>query len=155
MVLTGQQHVSVEQFARTITDAYHQTMSLHFDTMTGAGQLRNNAPKKPILYGQFLARCNANLASHSEIHILNQIGPMVQSYFGGLVILGPLGTVTITSPGVWTGIPVVQNMNFNIMLTAMITCFKIHIMTLQGIYVSSVVPGVTSVWSGTLFQTLP
>ena len=155
MVLTGQQHISVPQFAQTISDAYHQTVSLHFDTMTAGGVLINNVPKFPILYQQILAQCNANLASQSEIHLLNQIGPFIQSYWTGLVITGPTGVVTILSPGTWVGVPVVQNFDFNIMLNMMMTCFRTHIMTLTGQYVSTVVPGVTAPWSGALFQSLP
>jgi hypothetical protein len=155
MVLTGQQHISVPQFAQTISDAYHQAVSLHFDTMTAGGRIVNNAPKFPILYQQILAQCNANLASHSEVHLLNQIGPFILSYWTGLIITGPTGVVTILSPGNWVGVPVVQNMDFNIMLNTMITCFRTHIMTVTGQYVSSVVPGVTSPWSGALLQALP
>jgi len=155
MVLTGQQHISVPQFAQTISDAYHQAVSLHFDTMSGGGKLINNIPKFPILNQQILTQCNANLASQSEVHILNQIGPFIQSYWTGLVITGPTGVVTIISPGTWVGIPVVQNFDFNILLNMMITCFRTHIITLTGQYVSSVVPGLTAPWSGALFQSLP
>ncbi len=155
MVLTGQQHISVPQFAQTIADAYHQAVSLHFDTMTAGGHIINNAPKLPILYQQILAQCNANIAAQSEVHLLQQIAPFIQQYHVGLIIIGPTGTVTITSPGVFTGIPVVQNLDFNIMLETMIMCFRTHLMTLTGVYVSSVIPGVTSVWSGALLQSLP
>jgi hypothetical protein len=155
MVLTGQQHISVPQFAQTIADAYHQTISLHFDTMTAGGVIINNAPKFPILYQQILAQCTANLASQSEVHLLNQIGPFIVSYWTGLVISGPTGVVTVLSPGVWVGLPVVQNLDFNIMLQMMMTCFRTHIMTVVGQYVSSVVPGVVSPWSGALLQSLP
>lgn len=155
MVLTGQQHISVPQFAQTIADAYHQAVSLHFDTLTAGGVIINNAPKFPILYQQLLAQCNANLASQSEVHILLQMGPMILNYWTGLIITGPTGTVTLTSPGIWAGLPVVQNMNFDIILNAMISCFRTHIMTTMGIYVSTVVPGVTSPWSGALLQCMP
>jgi hypothetical protein len=155
MVLTGQQHISVPQFAQTISDAYHQAVSLHFDTMTAGGTIINNAPKFPILNQQILAQCNANLASQSEVHILNQIGPFILSYWTGLVITGPTGVVTVLSPGTWVGVPVVQNLDFNIMLNMMVTCFRTHIMTVTGQYVSSVVPGVVSPWSGALLQALP
>lgn len=156
MVLTGQQHISVPQFAQTISDAYHQAISLHFDSMTAGGKLVNNAPKFPILYQQILAQCNANLASQSEIHLLNQIGPFIQSYWTGLTILGPTGTVVITSPGVYVGVPVVQNLDFNIMLDMMVLTFRTHLMTLTGIYTSSVVPGlVVPTWSGALLVALP
>lgn len=155
MVLTGQQHISVPQFAQTISDAYHQAVSLHFDTLTAGGRLVNNTPKLPILNQQILTQCNANLASQNEVHILNQIGPFIQSYWTGLVITGPTGVVTILNPGTWVGVPVVQNFDFNILLNIMITCFRTHIMTLTGQYVSTVVPGVTSPWSGALLQSLP
>lgn len=154
-VLTGPQHISVPQFAQTISEAYHQAVSLHFDTMTAGGRLVNNVPKLPLLNQQILAQCNANLASQNEVYILNQIGPFIQSYWTGLIITGPTGIVTIISPGTWVGIPVVQNFDFNILLNMMITCFRTHIMTLTGQYVSTVVPGVTAPWSGALLQSLP
>lgn len=155
-VLTGQQHVSVQQFAQTIASAYHECISLHFESMTAGGKFINSAPKYPILYQQILAQCNANLASQSEVHILNQIGPFIQQYFIGLQILGPTGTVVITSPGVYTGIPVVQNLNFNILLESAILCFRTHLMTLTGIYTSTTIPGlVVPTWSGALLIALP
>jgi len=154
-VLTGPQHISKEQFAFTIADAYHQAVTLHFDTLTAGGVLVNNAPKFPILYQNILTQCNANLLSQSEVHILNQIGPFIQSYWVGLIITGPTGIVNVLSPGTWIGLPIVQNFDFNIILNAMITCFRTHIMTLTGQYTSTVVPGVISPWSGALFQSLP
>lgn len=154
-VLTGPQHVSVELFAQTITSGYHQAVSLHFDSMTAGGKIINNAPKLPVFYNQFLAQCNANLASHNEIHILNQMGPMILNYWSSLTIVGPTGTSQIISPGVWTGIPVIQNQDFQIILNAMITCFRVHITTLTGIYTSSILPGVTAPFSGVMLQSLP
>lgn len=154
-VLTGQQHVSKEQFAQTIASAYHQCVSLHFDTMTGGGKIVNNAPKLPILNQQILAVCTANLASHADVDFLKQIGPAFVNYFVGIVITGPTGVVTITSPGQWNNVKVPQNLDFQIILNALIISCRTHIMTLQGQYVSSVVPGVTSIWSGALFQSLP
>ena len=154
-VLTGPQHISTELCAQTITSGYHQAVSLHFDSMSAGGKIVNNAPKLPILYNQFLAQCKANLAQHNEIHILNQMGPMILNYWAGIIIQGPTGTSSVLNPGTWTGIPVVQNFDFQIILNAMITCFRTHIMTLQGQYVSSVLPGVTSSWAGPMLQSLP
>lgn len=154
-VLTGPQHISKEQFAFTIADAYHQAVTLHFDTLTAGGVLVNNAPKFPILYQNILTQCNANLVSHQEIDFLKQIGPAILSYHAGGIIVGPTGTVTITSPGSWNNIKIEQNFDFQILLNAMIISFRTHIMTMSGVYVSSVVPGVTSVWSGALFTSLP
>lgn len=155
MVLTGQQHISVEQFSQTISDAYHQAVSLHFDSMTAGGQIINNAPKFPLLNQQILQQCKVNLQSQQEVNLLQQIGPFIINYWTGLTIIGPTGTVTITSPGTWVAIPVPPNLDFNIMLNLMITAFRTHIMTLVGIYVSSVVVGVTAPWSGALLQSLP
>lgn len=154
-VLTGKQHISVEQFSYTISDAYHQAVSLHFDSMTAGGQITNNTPKFPILNQQILAQCKANLASHSDARLLDQIGSFILSYWTGLIIVGPTGIVTVTSPGTWVGLSVVQNLDFNIMLNAMVTCFRSHIMTVSGQYVSTVVTGVVSPWSGASLQSLP
>lgn len=154
-VLTGNPHVTRELFAQTLADAYHTCISLHFDTLTAGGKIINNAPKLPILYNQILAICTANLASHQDVDFLKQIGPAIISYFTGLIIIGPTGTVTITSPGQWQNVKVPPNTNFQIILNAFMIAARTHIMTLTGTYISSVVPGVTSPWSGALFQSLP
>lgn len=154
-VLTGQQHVSREQFSQTISDAYHQTMMLHFDTMTAGGKLTNSQPKVLPLYNGLLSICNANLMSQTDVHWIQQIGPLFQTYWVGNVIVGPTGVVTVTSPGTWIGPKIVQNYDFTILLQTLIATARAHIMTLVGTYVSSVVPGVTSPWSGAMLQTLP
>lgn len=153
-VLTGQQHVSKEQFAQTIASAYHQCVSLHFDTMSGGGKLTNNAPKLPILNQQILAVCTANLASHADVDFLKQIGPAFVNYWVGLVIVGPCGTSTVLNPGQWNNVKVPPNLDFQIILNALMISCRTHIMTLQGQYVSSILP-VTSTWSGALLQSLP
>ena len=153
-VLTGQQHVSKEQFAQTIASAYHQCVSLHFDTMSGGGKLTNNAPKLPILNQQILAVCTANLASHADVDFLKQIGPAFVNYFVGIVITGPTGVVTITSPGQWNNVKVPQNLDFQIILNALMISCRTHIMTLTGTYVSNILP-ISTPWSGALLQSMP
>lgn len=154
-VLTGQQHVSKEQFAQTIASAYHQCVTLHFDTMTAGGKIVNNAPKLPILNQQILAVCTANLASHADVDFLKQIGPAFVSYWIGIVISGPTGVVTVLNPGQWNNIKVPPNTNFQIILNALMLACRTHLMTLQGQYVSTVAPGIVSMWSGALLQSLP
>lgn len=154
-VLTGNQHVSKELFAQTIANAYHECVSLHFDSMTAGGKLVNNAPKAPILYQQILSVCTANLASHQDVDFLKQIGPAFVQYWIGLAIIGPTGISTVMNPGTWANIKVVQNFNFQIILNALVVACRTHIMTLSGQYVSTVVPGVTAPWSGAMLQSLP
>lgn len=155
-VLTGPQHISVIQFAQTISSAYHSCISLHFETVTGGGLVINNAPKLPVLNQQILAQCNANLHSNSQsINLIQQIGPAFLSYWTGIIITGPTGIVNVLSPGTWNAIPVVQNNNFNIWLNAFMMTARTHIMTLTGQYISSVVPGVTTPWSGATLIGLP
>lgn len=154
-VLTGNPHVTKELFAQTIADAYHTCVSLHFDSLTAGGKLTNNAPKLPILNQQILAVCTANLASHQDVDFLKQIGPAIIAYWSGLVIIGPTGTTTIVSPGVWQNAKVPPNTDFQVILNAFMIAARTHIISLTGIYVSSVVVGVTSPWNGSLFQSLP
>lgn len=154
-VLTGNQHVSKELFAKTISEAYHECVSLHFDSITAGGKLVNNAPKLLPLYNGILSICDANLKSHQDVDFLKQIGPYFVQYWSGLIIIGPTGTSSVLSPGSWTNIKVKQNFDFQIILNALIVACRTHIMTLQGQYVSSVVPGVTSPWSGAMLQSLP
>jgi hypothetical protein len=154
-VLTGPQHVSREKFSDVIASAYHQSILLHFDSMTGGGKVVNAAPKLPILYNSILAICNQNWGQHNDVNLLEQIGDPIKQYWVGLIISGPTGTVPVSNTGSWVGPKVVQNLNFNIILNAMIMSFKIHLMTLTGTYTSSVVPGVSTPWSGGSFTPLP
>jgi hypothetical protein len=154
MVLTGTPHVSTTQFAWTIADAYHQAVTLHFESMTGGGKIINNIPKLPILYQGILGVCTANQQTHAPVQFLQQLTPHIISYWTSIVITGPLGIVNVISPGVFVGIPVIQNNNFEIIINAMIMAFRSHIMTLTGVYVSSVVP-VSTPWSGALLISLP
>jgi hypothetical protein len=154
-VLTGLQHVSKEQFSNTIANAYHQTVLLHFDTMTAGGVVVNSAPKVLPMYQTILAICNANLLSNADVNWIQQIGPAFQTYWAGNIIVGPTGTATVLSPGSWIGPKIIQNLNFSIMLNTLMATARTHIMTLTGTYVSSVVPGVVSPWSGAMLQTLP
>lgn len=156
MVLTGPQHISVQLFAQTVANAYHTCMTMHFDSLTAGGILVNNAPKLPLLTQAILAQCTANLSSSSQsTDLIKQIGPAIITYWTALIITGPTGVVTVTSPGSWNSIPVPPNTNFDLWLQAFMLAARTHIMTLTGQYVSSVVPGVVSPWSGALFQTLP
>lgn len=154
-VLTGPQHISKELFAQTIADAYHQAVTLHFDSMTAGGKIINNAPKLPALYQGILSMCSANLASHQDVDFLKQIGPFFVQYFVGIQIIGPTGSVIVTSPGQWQNVKVVQNTNFEIILNALMMSCRTHIMTVQGIYTSSILPSVVTPWSGTFLQSLP
>ena len=154
-VLTGNPHVTIDLFADTIAGAYHDCVSLHFDTLTGGGQLTNNQPKKPILSQQIKSFCEINRNTTNSVELLQQIGPAMVSYWVGLIITGPVGFVTITSPGTWSHIPTPPNTNFQIILNNFMLCARTHIMTLTGIYTSTTVPGVTSPWSGALLQSLP
>ena len=155
MVLTGPTHVSMTQFAQTIANGYHEAVSLHFELMTGGGKILNNAPKLPILYQGILGVCTANLQTHQGVQFLQQIGPHILTYHTANIIQGPLGFINVLSPGVWSGLPVPPNTNFNILLQMMITCFRTHIISLAGTYTSTVLPGVVSPWSGASLVSLP
>ena len=155
-VLTGNPHVSTELFAQTLSDAYHTCVSMHFDTMTAAGVLINNAPNLPILNQQILSICNANRASGQDVDFLKQIGPFIIQYWStGLTIVGPTGTTTVLSPGTWQNVKVPPNQDFQIILNAFMISARTHLMSLVGQYVSSVVPGVVTPWSGASFLSLP
>jgi hypothetical protein len=154
-VLTGPQHISETQFAQTIADAYHSAVSLHFDSMTAGGKLINNAPKLPILQQQIQMWCSMNRTTSQDVDFLKQIGPAFIQYWTLLSIIGPTGSVIVTSPGVWNNIRVTQNFDFQIILNALILSCRVHLTTLTGIYTSSVIPGVTAPWNGTMFQSLP
>ena len=154
-VLTGPQHVSETLFAQTIAQAYHQTVLLHFESMTAGGKVINAAPKLPLLQQQIQVWCTANMTTHSEINFLQQIGPAFVSYWTGIIIAGPTGIVTVYNPGVWNGIYLKQHLDFNIFINALILCCRTHITSLSGQYVSTVLPSVTAPWSGVMLQALP
>lgn len=130
-------------------------MNLHFDSMTAMGVLTNNAPKLPILTQQILTIAESNRQTTADIDFLQQIGPAFVAYHAGGIIIGPTGTTTITSPGNWSNLKVPPNTNFQVILSNLEMACRTHLMTLVGVYVSSVVPSVTSPWSGALFQSMP
>lgn len=154
-VLTGNPHVTTQLFANTIANAYHTCMSLHFDSMTGAGVLTNNAPKLPLLTQTILQYCELNRQTTSDVDLLQQIGPAFITYHTGLIWVGPLGTNTVVSPGTWSNIKTPPNTNFQIILNNLQMACMVHLTTITTLYVSSVVPGVTSPSTGALFVCMP
>lgn len=155
MALTGMKHVSRVQYSQIMSSAYHESVLRHFDTMTGGGVVINTSPKLLTLYNGFLSICETNMGQHNAVNWLQQVGSFIITYWTGAVITGPTGVVTVTSPGTWTAPPVVQNLDFNIILYTFEAVARVHIATLLGTYVSSVVPGVTAPWSGALLATIP
>jgi len=154
-VLTGNPHVTTQLFASTIANAYHTCMSLHFDTLTGGGVLVNNAPKLPALQSSILQFCELNRQTTADVDLLKQLGPSFLLYWTGLIFTGPTGTNTVTSPGSWSNVKTPPNTNFQIILTNLEMACRTHLMTISTLYVSTVVPGVTSVGSGALFVCMP
>lgn len=154
-VLTGNPHVTPELFAFTIADAYVTCISMHFDSMSGMGVVTTFAPKLPLLQQQILMYCNLNRQSTADVDFLAQVGPAFVSMWSGEIILGPLGTTVVSSPGSWSSLKVMPNTNFQIILNALVISCRTHLMTLSGTYTSSVLPGVVSVWNGSLLSCLP
>lgn len=154
-VLTGNPHVTTQLFANTIASAYHECMMLHFDSLTAGGKLTNTAPKLPLLQQQILTFCEANRQNPNDLDLLQQIGPSFIQYWTGAVIIGPTGITSVINPGSWTNLKVPPNTNFQIILNNLIVACRTHIMTITGQYVSTVIPSVTSPWSGALFQSMP
>lgn len=157
LALTGQPHVSTVQFAQTIATGYHQAVTLHFETMSGGGKIINNAPNVIPLYNGILSVCQANMNTHAPVQLLTQITPYITAYWStGITIIGPLATINVISPGVYTGLPIVQNNNFSILVDTMIMCFRSHIATLVGICTyTTVIPPIVVPWSGATLISLP
>lgn len=152
--LTGKKHVSTQQYARTLTNAYHNCVMRHFDARTSNGRAYTQMAKKTILYAGFLQICEANLHQHSNsVNWLNQVGKYVKLYWTGAMITGPAGIITIYNTGRWKAPKIKQNLNFDIMINAFTKAAKIHMMTLQGQYVSTVIPWITAPWFGASFRT--
>lgn len=154
-VLTGSPHVTTQLFANTLATAYHECMTLHFDSITAGGKLINNAPKLPLLQQSILTFAETNRQAAVDVDFLKQLGPSFITYWTGLIIVGPTGTVTVLNPGQFNNLKVPPNTDFQIILNNLIMACRTHIMTVTGQYVSSVVPGVTSPWAGALFQSMP
>ena len=154
--LTGMTHVSREQFSQTIATAYHGSVMRHLDSVTGGGVVINTAPKLPMLTMGLISIANMNLASHSQsINWVQQVGKFIKLYWVGAMITGPTGMVVVSSTGVWTAPSVVPNTDFNILLWTFEAVALIHLMTLVGTYTSTVVPGLTTPWSGATLLTIP
>ena len=155
-VLTGNPHVTPELFAFTIADAYVSCMNLHFDSMSAGGTLTTMTAKLPLLQQQILMYCNLNRQSTADVDFLAQIGPAIVNCWPASIIVGPTGITTITSPGTWGNVKVPPNTNFQIILDALEMACRVHLTTLAGTYVSTViVPPPTVPWNGSLLQSLP
>lgn len=155
-VLTGNPHVTPELFAFTIADAYVTCISMHFDSMSGMGVVTTFAPKLPLLQQQILMNCNLNRQSHADIDLLGQVGPAFVNMWPGEIIIGPTGITTVTSGGTWSNTKVPPNTNFQVILNALVAACRVHLTTLTGTYVSTViVPPPTVPWTGALFSCLP
>lgn len=153
--LTGMKHVSRVQYSQILSSAYHNCAMRHFDTMTAGGTALTQTAKQPILFNGFLSMCESNLTQHTEINWLKQIGQYVKLYWVGAIITGPTGVVTLTSTGTWSAPVIKQNLDFSIMIYSFIAAARIHLMTMTGQYVSTVLPGVVTPWSGAMLQTIP
>lgn len=155
-VLTGNPHVTPELFAFTIADAYVTCISMHFDSMSGMGVVTTFAPKLPLLQQQILMYCNLNRQSHADIDLLAQIGPAFVNMWPGEIIIGPTGITTVTSGGVWQNTKVQPNTNFQVILNALERACRVHITTLTGQYISTVIQPFPPVpWVGSLLQSMP
>lgn len=158
LALTGMTHVSRVQYAQRMSQAYHNCVMRHFDTLTAGGVVVNTVVNLPTLFQGFLQVCNQNLTHHRQVNWVQQIGRYIQLYWAGAIIVGPTGFVNVTSTGSWVSVPVVPNLDFNMILYAFEVAARIHLMTLTGIYTSTVViipPPMTTPWSGAMMQTFP
>lgn len=158
MALTGNPHVTETQFAQKLSQAYHNCILRHFESLTAGGVVINTAPKLPVLFQGFLQVCTQNKLQHNQVNWVQQVGNYITLYWTGAMITGPTGFVNVTSPGSWTAIPTAPTLDFNMFLLAFETSARIHLLTLTGIYTSTVViipPPLTTPWSGALLQTTP
>ncbi len=153
MALTGMRHVSRTQYARTLATAYHSCVDRHFETMTGGGKITNAQSKYDALYRGFLRMCDQNLGGHAEVNWIAQVGVYCKAYWPGLIIVGPTGIVTVSSQGTWLAPKLKQNFDFRIIIYSLIATARVHIKTVTGTYVSTVLPAVTAPWSGALMVT--
>lgn len=155
MALTGMKHVSRIQYSQTMANAYHASVLRHFDTLTAGGTVINTSPKLAPLIQGFLQVCEQNMTHHKDVNWVQQIGPFIQQYWSGAIIIGPTGIVNVTSVGQWNAPSVKQNMDFNIILYSLEAACRVHITTLQGIYTSTVVPNLVTPWAGGFLVTIP
>ncbi len=153
MALTGMRHVSRTQYARTLATAYHTCVQRHYETMSSGGKITNADPKYQGLFQGFLSMCEQNLHRHGDINWISQVGVYVQQYWPGIIMTGPTGIVTVNTTGTWLAPKVRQNYDFRIIIYSLIATARVHIKTLTGTYVSTVLP-ITSPWSGTLLNVI-
>lgn len=155
--LTGMQHVSRIQFAQKLGTAYHSCVLRHFETLTAGGTVISTAPALAPLIQGFYATCEQNMTQHNQVDWISQVGKYILLYWAGAVIVGPTGIVNVLSTGTWVTVPVVPNTNFNIFMTTFITACRIHLTTMSGMYINTViVPPIPPIpWTGALLQTTP
>lgn len=154
MALTGMQHVSRMQFAQVVGNAYNNLVLRCFETLSGGGQFLAAAGGVGALINGIHSITEQNLQQHNNIDFFNQIAPFIYTYWAGQPCIGPLGVVTVTSPGTFQGPIVPQNFDATIFINIFQGVVATHLLTLQGTYVNSIT-GVTTPWSGVTLMTTP
>ena len=154
MALTGMQHVSRMQFAQTVGTAYNNLILRCFETLSGGGQFLAAAAGTPTLINGIHSITEQNLNQHKDVNFFSQIAPHIYTYWAGQPCIGPLGVVTVTSPGNFQGPIVPQNFDATIFIGIFQGVVATHLLTLSGTYINSVT-GVTTPWSGATLLTTP
>lgn len=153
MALTGNPHTTTNKFAQTLAKAYHKQIASHIDTISGGGKVIIPGGKDITLYQDIYRILTQNSTSHNEINFIEQIGPAILKYWVGGGCIGPAGASTITSTGTWTPTPLPKNLDFRIIVLALITTCQLHILTLQGLHTIITPPGVVP-WTGSFLVCL-
>lgn len=155
LALTGKQHITIEKFADVLAGAYDDVAKLHMDVITGTSVSAFIDPgRKQLLKQGIITEMNKNLlGGDNNTNLLQQFAPYIQQYWAGIQLIGPNGIVSITYPGIWINPWIKQNNNFIIMVVAFIVCAVLQILTMVGIYASTIIPGLVSPWSGLSLRT--
>jgi len=149
------QHSSKTKQSRIFATAYNNVARRHHEVMTGGGTVTLGGIKVPIMTGLAQSIFSFNrISQFKKFNFFSQLAPVVYSYWMGQVIVGPLGIVNVTYPGLLVGPAIPETDSFSTWLNMLCAVLAAHMMTLAGTYTNFYTKK-THPWSGAMLLPCP
>lgn len=149
------QHLDRFKQAITLALAYNTLVLNHYEPLTGGGKFVTGGLKVPVVIANLQLIFEAQRRSgFNKINFFKLMKPSIDFYWTGMVCVGPLGVVTVTSPGVFKGPSIPENTSIEGFVDIFASVMRVHLTTLTGTYLNYYT-GVTSPWSGATLLSLP
>lgn len=141
--------------AITLARAYNNLVLQHYEPLTGGGKFIAGTIKVPLIAANFQAIFEAQRKTgFNKINIFKLLKPSIDFYWSGMVCIGSLGIVTVTSPGVFKGPAIPNNTDTEGFMDIFSAVIRAHLLTISGTYVNYYT-GATTPWSGATLLSLP